>query len=139
MTKSWGTGAATVLAVHILWIALILTQAHADWVMGAIIVMLFVTMNIAGLGAFITAFLAPRQRFLLGLSMAPLAALLAAAGNLLLAALGTHVDFSGFRGNAGLFAVSLAYGLFVVRSRWRHWRVAARRRATGSRAWTPCQ
>ncbi len=55
MTRSWVYGAATVLVVHILWIALILTQAHADWVMGAIIVMLFVTMNIAGLGAFITA------------------------------------------------------------------------------------
>ena len=92
---------------------MILTQAHADRVMGAIIVMLFVTMNIAGLGAFITSFLAPRHRFLLGLSMAPLAALLAVAGNLLLEASGTHVDFSGFRGNAGLFAVSLAYGLFV--------------------------
>ena len=26
---------------------------------------------------------------------------------------GTHVDFAGFRGNVGLFAVSLAYGLFV--------------------------
>ena len=54
MTKSWGTG-RQVLAARILWIALILTQAHADWVMAAIVVMLFVTMNIAGLGAFITA------------------------------------------------------------------------------------
>ena len=119
MARSWVYGAATVLFVHILWIGLILTQAHVDWVMGAIIVMLFVTMNIAGLGAFLTSFLAPRHRFLLGLSMAPLAALLAATGNLLLEASGTHVDFSGFRGNAGLFAVSLAYGLFVVCSRWR--------------------
>lgn len=113
MTRSWVYGAATVLFVHILWIALILTQAHADWVMGGIIVMLFVTMNIAGLGAFITSLLAPRHRFLLGLSMAPLADLFAATGNLLLEAAGTHVDFSGFRGNAGLFTVSLGYGLFV--------------------------
>jgi hypothetical protein len=131
MTRSWAYGAATVLAVHILWIALILTQAHADWMMGAIIVMLFVTMNIAGLGAFITAFLAPRQRFLLGLSMAPLAALLAAAGNLLLAASGTHVNFSGFRGNAGLFAVSLAYGMFVSAVGGGIGTWLARRRATG--------
>ena len=114
MTRSWVSGAATVLVVHVLWIALIFTQAHADWVMGAIIVMLFVTMNIAGLGAFITSYRAPRHRFLLGLSMAPLAAVLAAAGNLLLAAAGTHVDFSGFRGNVGLFAISLGYGLFVA-------------------------
>jgi hypothetical protein len=114
MTRSWVYGAATVLVAHILWIALILTQAHADRVMGAVIVMLFVTMNIAGLAAFITTFLAPRHRFLLGLSMAPLSAIFAAAGNLALEASGTHVDFSGFRGNAGLFAVSLAYGLFVA-------------------------
>jgi hypothetical protein len=113
MTRSWVYGAATVLVVHLLWIGLVFTQAHVDWVMGAIIVMLFVTMNIAGLGAFITAYLAPRHRLLLGLTMAPLAAVLAAAGNLLLEASGTHVDFAGFRGNAGLFAVSLAYGLFV--------------------------
>ena len=113
MTRSWLYGAATVLVVHILWIALIFTQAHADWVMGAIIVMLFVTMNIAGLGAFITSFGAPRHRFLLGLTMAPLAAVLAAAGNLLLEASGTHVDFSGFRGTLGLFAISLGYGVFV--------------------------
>src|SRR5262245_40907018 len=56
MTKSWMYGAATVLAVHVLWMGLILIEAHLGWVMGAIIVMLFVTMNIAGLGAFITAF-----------------------------------------------------------------------------------
>ena len=97
-----------------LWFALILTQAHADWVMGAIIVMLFVTMNIAGLGAFITALLAPRASL-------PAGAEHGAAGGrarrcrrtCCWMATGTHVDFSGFHDNAGLFAVSLAYGLFV--------------------------
>jgi len=113
MKNSWIRGAATVFLVHLVWFALILTQAHADWVMGGIIVMLFVTMNIAGLGAFITSYGAPRHRLLLGLSMAPLTAVLATVSNLLLDVTGTHVDFSGFRGNAGLLAVSLAYGIFV--------------------------
>jgi hypothetical protein len=57
---------------------------------------------------------APRHGFLLGLSMAPLSALLAALSNGLLQAAGTHVDFAEFRGGIGLFAVSLAYGLFVA-------------------------
>lgn len=113
MTKSWAWGAATVFAVHVLWFALILTQAHADWVMGGIIVMLFVTMNIAGLGAFITSYRAPRRRFVLGLTMAPLTALLSTGLNLLLEVTGTHVNFAGGRGSLGLFAVSLAYGIFV--------------------------
>ena len=113
MRKSWAWGAAAVFGVHVLWFALILTQAHADWVMGGIIVMLFITMNIAGLGAFITSYRAPHHRFVLGLTMGPLTAVLSTVLNLLLKVTGTHVDFAGVRGNLGLFAVSLAYGIFV--------------------------
>jgi len=113
MTKSWAYGAALVLGMHLLWFALIFTEAHADWVMPAIIMLFFATMNIAGLAAFVTAWRAPRHPLLLALSMAPLTAVLATLFNLLLDAAGTHVDFSGFRGNAGLFGISLAYGIFV--------------------------
>jgi hypothetical protein len=113
MTRSWAYGAGLVLAMHLLWFALIVTEAHADWVMPAVIVLFFVTMNIAGLAAFVTAWQAPRHGLLLALSMAPLTALLATLFNLLLDVVGTHVDFSGFRGNLGLFAISLAYGIFV--------------------------
>jgi hypothetical protein len=113
MTKSWVYGAALVLGVHLLWFVLIYTQAHADWVMPAIIVMFFVVMNIACLGAFVTARYARRHGFAWALSMAPFTALLATLSNLLLQIAGTHVDFSGYRGNLGLFAVSLAYGVFV--------------------------
>ncbi len=113
MQKSWAYGAIAVLGVHAAWFGLIFLESRADWFMAAILVMLFVAMNVAGLGAFITAMTAPRHGFLLGLSMAPLSALLAAASNGLLQAAGTHVDFAGFRGGIGLFAVSLAYGLFA--------------------------
>ena len=113
MAKSWAWGASTVFGVNLLWFGLIVAQAHADWVMGGIIVMLFVAMNIAGLGAFITAYRAPRHRFLLGLTMAPLTAVLSTVSNWLLGSMGTHVDFAGVRGSLGLFAVSLAYGIFV--------------------------
>ena len=113
MRKSWAYGAGTVLAVHAAWFGLIFLESRADWFMAAILVMLFAAMNVAGLGAFITAMTAPRRGFLLGLTMAPWSALLATASNGLLQAAGTHVDFAEFRGAAGLFAVSLAYGIFV--------------------------
>jgi hypothetical protein len=114
MTKSWAYGAATVLAAHLLWLALVLTQSYADRVMPAIVVMLFVVINIAGIAAFITALAAPRNRLSLALTMAPLSAGAAALGNELLEAAGTRLDFSGSRGTAGLFAVALIYGLFVA-------------------------
>jgi hypothetical protein len=113
MSKSWAYGACTVLGVHALWFGLIFLESRADWFMAGIVAMSFVTMNVAGLGAFITAMTAPRRGFLLGLTMAPLSALLGTGSNLLFAAGGNRVDFSGFYDNFGLFTVSLAYGIFV--------------------------
>jgi hypothetical protein len=113
MGKSWAYGACTVLGVHALWFGLIFLESRADWFMAAIVAMSLVAMNVAGLGAFITAMTAPRRGFLLGLTMAPLSAVLSLASNLLFAASGNRVDFSGFYDNFGLFTVSLAYGFFV--------------------------
>jgi hypothetical protein len=114
MRKSWVSGASVVLAVHAAWSALIFLESRTDWFMAAIVVMFFVAMNVAGLGAFITAMTAPRRGLLLGLTMAPLSAALAVGSNLAFAATGNRVDFSGFYDNWGLLAVSLAYGAFVA-------------------------
>ncbi len=114
MTKSWAYGAATVLAAHLLWLALVFTQSYGDWVMPAIVVMLFVVINIAGIAAFITALKAPRDPLLLSLSMAPLSAALVTLGNELLVATGTRLDFAGSRGTLGLFTVAFIYGVFVA-------------------------
>jgi len=113
MKNGWKYGAGMVASAHLLWLALIYTGAHSAWFMPAIVVMFFIVMNVAGLAAFVTALWVPHRRLWLALSMAPLSALLATASNLLLESAGTHVDFSGFRGNVGLFSVSLAYGIFV--------------------------
>jgi hypothetical protein len=113
MRKSWAYGACTVLGVHALWFGLIFLESRADWFMAAIVAMSFVAMNVAGLGAFITAMTAPRHGFLLGLTMAPFSAFLGMASNLLITASGNRVDFSGFYDNFGLFTMSLAYGIFV--------------------------
>jgi hypothetical protein len=114
MSRSWAYGASVVAGAHVLWFVLIYLEARADWFMPAIIVMFFVTLNIAGLGSFVTAWLADDRWQWPSLSMAPLSALLATLSNALLELSGTHLDFSGFRGNLGLFSVSLAYGAFVA-------------------------
>ncbi|HEX6396072.1 MAG TPA: hypothetical protein VFZ95_01495 [Steroidobacteraceae bacterium] len=114
MRKSWIYGAAVVVLIHATWFGLIFLESRADWFMAAIVVMQFVAMNVAGLGAFITAMTAPRRGFLLGLSIAPLSAALTVGSNLAFAALGNRVDLSGFYDNFGLLAVSLGYGLFVA-------------------------
>ena len=99
---------------HFLWVGLVLAQARAEWLMGAIIVMSFVTSNSAGLGAFITALKAPAHGFVLALGMAPLAAVMAVVSNLAVRLAGVHIDLSGFRGILGLFAVTMVYGFFVA-------------------------
>ena len=114
MRKSWISGAGVVLAVHAAWLGLIFLESRTDWFMAAIVVMFFVAMNVAGLGAFITAMTAPRRGLLLGLTMAPLSAALTVGSNLAFAATGNRVDFSGFYDNWGLLTVSLAYGAFVA-------------------------
>jgi hypothetical protein len=114
MRKSWAYGAAAVVLIHAAWFALIFLESRADWFMAAIVVMFFVAMNVAGLGAFITAMTAPRHGFLLGLTMAPLSASLTVGSNLAFAAAGNRVDLSGFYGNLGLLVVSLGYGAFVA-------------------------
>ena len=107
---SWLPGALAVFFAHLAWIGLVIGQAHAEWLMGAIIVMSFVTSNSAGIGAFVTALRAPRHGFLLGLGMAPLAAVLAVISNLAVRLAGVHIDLSGFR-------VPVSPGVLTVSSR----------------------
>lgn len=114
MSKSWGYGAAVVVLIHVAWFGLIFLESRADWFMAAIVVMFLVAMNVAGLGAFITAMTAPRHGLLLGLTMAPLSAALTVGSNLAFAAIGNRVDLSGFYNNWGLLTVSLGYGAFVA-------------------------
>jgi hypothetical protein len=114
MNRSRICGALVVFLVHIVWVGLVVGQAHAEWLMAPIIVMSFVTSNSAGLGAFIIALKAPHHGFLAGLGMAPLAALMAVLSNLAVRLAGIHIDLSGFRGILGLFAVTMVYGFFVA-------------------------
>jgi hypothetical protein len=130
MAKAWGRGAGLVLVVYAAWLALLGTEAYAGRMTPSITLMLFATLNVPGLAALLTALRAPRHRFLLGLSMAPLAAACAVAVNLAVNKLGLRVDLSGFYDNIGLFIASTGYGAFVAAigggvGAWRARRIAA--------------
>ena len=114
MRKSWAYGAVVVVLIHAARDSRKMSPIQAAWIMAAIVVMLFVATNVAGLGAFITAMTAPRRGFLLGLTMAPLSAALTVGSNLAFGAMGNRVDLSGFYDNFGLLTVSLGYGAFVA-------------------------
>ena len=133
MVKAWGRGAVLVCVVYAAWLALLGAQVYADGMTPSITLMMFATLNVPGLAALLTALRAPRHRFLLGLSMAPLAAACAVAVNLVVHRLGLRVDLSGFYDNVGLFVASMGYGAFVAAigggvGAWRAQRIAAQAR-----------
>ncbi len=114
IAKAWIRGAGLVLAVYLAWFALLAMHVHTAWVSPMTTLMMLVTLNVPGLAALLTALRAPRYRFLLGLTMAPVAAACAVAMNVVLAASGLRVDLSGFYDNLGLFFATTGYGLFVA-------------------------
>ena len=114
MAKSWIRGAGLVFAVYSAWFALLAMHVYTAWVSPMTTLMMLVALNVPGLAALLTALRAPRHRFLLGLTMAPVAAACVVAMNLALAAAGLRVDLSGFYDNVGLFLASTGYGLFVA-------------------------
>lgn len=114
MAKAWIRGAGLVLVVYLVWFALLAMHVYTSWVSPVTTLMIFVTLNIPGLAALLTALRAPRHRFLLGLTMAPVAAGCAVAMNFGLAAWGLRVDLSGFYDNVGLFLATTGYGAFVA-------------------------
>ena len=61
------------------------------------------------MAAFVTAYLTPRRKILMGTSMALLAASLAGILNFVCEALGRAVDFPGIRGMTILVVISLVF------------------------------
>jgi amino acid transporter len=113
MKRAWFSGALAVFCAHFTLFWLIVGEARVNWLMPAIVVMLLVVMNIAGLGAFVTARQAPKFRLPLAMTMAPLTAVLGTLSNLLFGFFGVRADLSGFYNDAGLFSMSFTYGIVV--------------------------
>jgi hypothetical protein len=113
MKRAWFSGALAVFGAHAALFALIVGESRVDGLMPAIVVLMLIVMNVAGLGAYLVARRAPAGRLPLALSMAPLTAAFGTASNLLLGMFGVRADLSGFYNDAGLFLMQLGYGLFV--------------------------
>jgi hypothetical protein len=113
MKRAWFSGALAVFCAHFALFWLIVGEAWVSWLMPAIVVMLLVVMNIAGLGAFVTARLAPKFRLPLAMTMALLSAVLGTLSNRLFGYFGVRADLSGFYNDAGLFTMLFMYGIFV--------------------------
>jgi len=104
--KAWGIGAAIVLIARVIFLATILLGDHAP---PAIRVFALLSYYAPAGAAFVVGHLAPRRKFLLGLSMAVPAAILDGALNFGLPALGHPVDFLGVEAGTILVVIDLIF------------------------------
>ena len=114
MKRAWFSGALAVFLAHFALFWLMVAESWVDGLMPAIVLTMLVVTNVAGLGAFITARLAPSYRLPLALTMAPLTAVLGTLSNLLFGFFGVRADLSGFYNDAGLFTMLLLYGILAA-------------------------
>ncbi len=104
--KSWALGTLIVLAVYGAWFASLQAKVFSE-------ILMLLLWGGPIVGAFTVAYLSPRHKILLGVSMALPASILAGALNLAYESLGNAVDFPGQRGGMILVAVSLAYNVVL--------------------------
>lgn len=100
--KAWALGVGFVLVAYAAWFVSLRANRFSE-------VLALFLWGAPALAAFVTAYLAPRKKILLGASIALLAATLAGMLNFAYEALGNAVDFPGVRGGAILVAIALVF------------------------------
>jgi hypothetical protein len=98
--KAWLTGAGILVVVFAVWFVLLQANVFSQ----SFVIVLWVSPMIA---AFVSAYLGPSHKILLGTSMAIPSALLAVALNSANQISGTAVDFPGLKGGFILFILVL--------------------------------
>lgn len=104
--KAWLVGVAVLLVSNGVWFVSL--QAHSFSVL--LVWLLWISPLIAAL---VSAYLSPRKKILLGISLAIPAAIFAVALNTIYELLGNAVDFPGLRGGASLFVITLGYSVLL--------------------------
>lgn len=104
--SAWITGFIVLLFANGVWFISLQTQTYSK----ALVLLLWIFPLLA---AFITAYLSPRKKVLLGMSMALASAVIGVGFNLIYELLGHQVDFPGVRGGALLFLITLVYGVLL--------------------------
>lgn len=106
MLKAWTLGAGILFLGHVMWSMVLNSHTYPE--------LLALTLKLLPtVAAFATAYLAPRKKILLGISMALLGAVLTSAFNFIYEAFDLPVDFAGPRGAPYLFMIALASNAFL--------------------------
>ena len=104
--KAWSIGVGILIAIFMMWFVLLQANVFSQ----VIVVILWISPLIA---AFVSAYLGPSHKILLGTSMAIPSALFAVALNSADQFLGTAVDFPGLKGGFILFILVLISAAIV--------------------------
>jgi hypothetical protein len=103
MIRAWGAGFIILLIVDMMVVVATLIEVYPQ----ALMLLLRISPFIA---AFVSAYLSPRRKVIMGTSMAIPTALLGVLVTFAYQLFGKEVDFRGIAGSLIVFAVSLVYG-----------------------------
>ena len=104
--KAWLVGAVTMISIILVWFVFLQAGVFSE----AALVLLWISPLLA---SFMTSYLSPSHKILMGTSMAFLAALLAVASNSMHQFSGTAVDFPGLKGGVVFFGLVLISSIVV--------------------------
>lgn len=102
MLKAWFAGVGIVVVGYVAWFIVLQTSQYS----AVLVFLLWLSPLVAAL---VSAYLTPRKKVLLGISMVLPTTVLAVALNLIYQWLGNAVDFPGLRGGLILFTTTLVY------------------------------
>ena len=106
MIKAWSIGFIILFIADMMVVVATLFNYHPR----ALMLLLRISPFVA---SFVAAYLSPRNKFTLGMSLAIPTAILGLVVTIAYQLFGKEVDFAGFQGGFILFAVSLAYGFIL--------------------------
>jgi len=106
MIKAWSIGFIILFIADMMVVVATLFNYHPR----ALMLLLRISPFVA---SFVAAYLSPRNKFTLGMSLAIPTAILGLVVTIAYQLFGKEVDFAGFQGGLILFAVSLAYGFIL--------------------------
>jgi len=101
--KSWFIGLGILILFYLVWFIALQLRQYSE-------VLVFLLWMSPLVAAFISAYLSPRNKILVGVSMVFPTAILSVTLNILSQLFGNAVDFPGFRGGLILFANTIVYG-----------------------------
>lgn len=121
MFKAWSVGFGIIVVAYVAWFVVLQLGTYSE----LFVLLLWSSPFIA---AFVSSYLGPSKKILLGTSMAVPFAVLAVVFNTVYQMLGNAVDFPGFKGGLILFTTTLIYtgiiagiggvaGYFITRKR----------------------